>query len=283
MTNHPPAQHHPSPAIPAALAGPEPPGEEASPRPEGFGLRHIEATGKLEVRMRNIFLGSLLLSALLVLHLVFLARHGPVIGLDTIVRISFPSLLLWSLTMTAYAFASLWAISSGRRATLEHMAVTDQRTGVKSLEYIRYFLQQEYEKGLRSGQLPAILYVDLQNLDVVNRRFGHTVGDIALKGVAQTIERQVRSQDAVGRVAGDEFVVILPETTVSRAESVASAIEKAVGQYRLDLANKGQVDFLGCRVGVIACTREAGFADEIISVAQKAASESAIRRPTKAG
>ena len=240
-------------------------------RPEGdkSSLDYIEVTTAVERRMRNIFVASMCLSVLVLFVFAFLA--GRLGRLPRVIRVSFPPILLWSFTVTGYAFYSLWRLTDERGRLLQSSAVTEPTTGVKSLSYISRVLQKEYERMIQTGQPTGVLYVDLENLDVVNQTFGHAVGDVVLKGVAGTIENGVPEEAVVGRVAGDEFVVVLPATKLEKAKSVAAAIEKSIRHYKLELGKKGCVDFLNCRIGIIACPKDGGFADEIIRIAQQAA------------
>ena len=240
-----------------------------------LSLEYLELTNAVEKRMKHLFVGSVLLSVLAALDLAFLRQSGGALG--HIVGVSFTPVMLWSLTMTGYAFYSLWRINSDKGQMLGEVAATDPRTGVKSLSYIKLFLQKEYERAIQTGQPTAVLYVDLQNLDLVNERFGHTVGDIVLRSVAKTIEESVPEGAVVAHVAGDEFVVVLPATKPEKAKSVSAGIQKAVAHYSMDLGNKGEVDFLGCSTGIIACPQDAGFAEEMIGMAQKAARTSTTK------
>lgn len=233
---------------------------------------YIEHTRQAEKRMRNVFLGSVLLCVLVALHLNYLPELPGAISV--VVRVSYLPLLLWSLTMAVYAFISLRHIAEDRRLVLENVATTDPKTGVKTLGFLRSMLQREYEKAVETGQPTAVLYVDLQNIDLVNERFGHAVGDIVLKGIAQTIESAMPDKGMVGHVAGDEFVVVLPATKSKKAESIAEWIKQSIKQYNLDLGKDRKVDFLGCSVGVITCPSDAKFDDEIVNIAQMAAKQS---------
>ena len=234
-------------------------------------LHYVEATKGAETRTRNIFVGSVLLSALVLLNLTVMhVRQG---ALADIVCISFPPVLLWSLAITGYAFYSLWGISNGRGRLLEKIAVTDVKTGLRSLDYVKALLQRECERASQTKQPLAVLYVDLVSLDRVNLQFGHAVGDIVLKEVAERIAACVPDQGVVGRVTGDEFVVVMPETKSEKARSVAAAVEKAITDYKLHLGKRGCVDVIRCRIGVIARSKDAGYADEIMSMAQMAATK----------
>ncbi len=237
-----------------------------------LSLEYVEMTNTLAKRMKHIFVASVLLSVLVALNLAFMKQSTG--ALKHVMRVSFTPVLLWSLTMTGYAFYSLWRTNSDKGQMLGEVAATDPRTGVKSLDYIKVFLQKEYERVIQTGQPTAVLYVDLQNLDLVNERFGHTVGSIVLRSVAKTIEDSVPDGAVVAHVAGDEFVVVLPATKPEKARSVSAEIQKVIADYKMDLGNKGDVDFLGCNTGIIACPEDGGFAEEMIGMAQKAASGS---------
>ena len=233
---------------------------------------YLEAAGATEKRLKNIFLGGLFLSALVILHLVFLARGDWTAS--KILMLSFPPILLWSFAVTGYAFYSLWCLNREKGTILAKKTTIDPVTGVKSLEYTRSLLQKLYERGIETEQPTAVLYVDLEKIDVVNNKFGHSVGDIVLRGVANAIEHNAPEGSVVGRVAGDEFVVILPGTKARKAKSAALAITQAVTEFKLDLGKRGQVDFLGCKIGVIGCPKSCGLADEVIRLAQQAAYQS---------
>ena len=222
--------------------------------------------------MRNVFLGSILLSVLVALHLTLLRQSPGRLG--HIVRVSFPPLLLWSFVITGYAFYSLWGISAYRGKLLDMMAATDAKTGVRSLDYIKTRLEEEYQEALQTGQPSAVLYVDLDNLEMVNRNFGRAVGDVLLKEVARAIESSVPPGSDVGHVGGDEFVIVLPATKPQEARPVLFAIEKGIKNCKLELGKRGWVGYLGCRIGVAAWPGEARSANDIIRVAQQAADQS---------
>ena len=76
---------------------------------DGLSLDRLRATEQAEVRLRRIFIGSLAVCVLVLTHLAFLP--SPKGMLQAIVSVSFPPLLLWSLTLAAYAFFTLWVIA----------------------------------------------------------------------------------------------------------------------------------------------------------------------------
>ncbi len=231
-------------------------------------IEHMESTRVVERRMRNIFLGSMALSVLLLVNLVFFVRPGA--SLHVIFRL-YPPLLLWSFTTTSYAFHSVWCLAADRRQLVEEWAATDPNTGVKTLDYVMALLQRECETLTQTGRPTAVIYVGMENLDLVNQNFGHLMRDLVLKDVAKTIQSSTPEAGVVAFMGGDEFVVVLPGTEPEEAKPTASVIGKAIAHYKLDLGVKGWVGYLDSRIGVAACPQDAASADKIIRVAQRAA------------
>lgn len=105
----------------------------------------------------------------------------------------------------------------GDQDRLQIAASTDELTGL----YNRRELFAALEDERRSG---SVLYIDVDDFKSINDRFGHAVGDEALVQLARRIESACRSHDKIGRVGGDEFVVLLPGTDATTAEQIARRI-----------------------------------------------------------
>ncbi|WP_172194842.1 diguanylate cyclase domain-containing protein [Saccharibacillus qingshengii] len=112
---------------------------------------------------------------------------------------------------------------------LQSMAYRDSLTGIPNRRYLMTRLQQEMEKADRTGMPLALFYLDADKFKEINDTMGHAVGDDLLLQIARRIEGQMREQDIVARIGGDEFVVILPKAatplwTASTAERLCSAL-----------------------------------------------------------
>jgi diguanylate cyclase (GGDEF)-like protein len=225
-----------------------------------------------EGRARKLFWGSVLLNVLIVVHLVYQTRQLG--GFLTVTRTVLPAVLLWSLAMTAYAFTTMNSIATQRAERLAN-AFTDLSTGLFNLDYLKSCLAHEHKRALEEGTSAAVVYADMVNLEKVNQSFGHAVGDIVLKAIARVIANNVRRGDIVGRVGGDEFLIIMPETTPSEAESVVKNIRRAIGDYRLELGKRGTIDFLSCKTGIAVFPTEADTPEGIMAVARKKLDEAA--------
>ena len=116
---------------------------------------------------------------------------------------------------------------------LKNMAITDPLTGA----YNRRYLELQAEKGLelwRRYQRPAsLLLIDIDNFKRINDKLGHAVGDTALKSLVELISSQIRSVDTLCRFGGEEFVVLLSETSIAAGEIVANKLRCAVQSKKI--------------------------------------------------
>ena len=136
---------------------------------------------------------------------------------------------------------------------LRDLAHHDPLTGLANRALLDDRLQQAIRRGQRKAQGFALLLVDLDGFKPVNDAYGHAVGDELLKGLAARLSGAVRGTDAVARIGGDEFVVLLEEgggdDLLARALGVGEKIVAALGQP-LDIGP--HVVTVGASVG-IAC------------------------------
>jgi diguanylate cyclase (GGDEF)-like protein/PAS domain S-box-containing protein len=112
---------------------------------------------------------------------------------------------------------------------LKQWASRDGLTGLWNRERLLAELDRFLgERRRRDDRAGSLLFVDLDGFKSVNDAFGHAAGDDLLREVAQAVEARVRYTDAVARIGGDEFAVLLPGTTAAQAEQVAAKIAAAV-------------------------------------------------------
>lgn len=92
----------------------------------------------------------------------------------------------------------------------ESLAATDPLTGLSNRRFFQEQLEREVARNQRHPEPLTIVYFDLDNFKYVNDTMGHTVGDVLLQNVAQTLLNVVRSSDFVSRLGGDEFAILFP-------------------------------------------------------------------------
>jgi diguanylate cyclase (GGDEF)-like protein len=128
-----------------------------------------------------------------------------------------------------FAEVAAIAIDNARtRAELEHLATTDDLTGVANRRRFRQELARELAASKRYGRDVSLLLLDLDGFKGVNDTFGHDRGDEVLRTVADLLTGHTRENDLVARMGGDEFAVLLPETPPERADELARRLCDAI-------------------------------------------------------
>ncbi len=107
---------------------------------------------------------------------------------------------------------------------LEHLALHDQLTGLANRQLLQQSLEAAIAASERAGSSLAVLFLDVDAFKSINDRLGHAAGDDVLRELADRLRLGVRSGDIVGRIGGDEFVVICADADLAGAMSIAERI-----------------------------------------------------------
>ena len=153
------------------------------------------------------------------------------------------------------------------RETLEHQSIRDPLTNLYNRRYMEESLDREVRRAARHHLALAVIVIDLDRFKTYNDSFGHDVGDLVLKIVAQFLHDQVRSEDIACRQGGDEFLLILPYASLSEAARRAAELNAAVRALSLDCA-PGRV--LTLSLGVAAFGEHGDTATALLGAADDA-------------
>lgn len=115
-----------------------------------------------------------------------------------------------------------------RNAISYRSSILDPLTGLYTRWFYTRRLEEEFDKSKRFNSDLSVIMADLDHFKRINDEFGHNVGDEVLKTIAAIIKDSVRGYDVVGRYGGEEFVVILPDTSINEGKEVAERIRKNV-------------------------------------------------------
>lgn len=118
-------------------------------------------------------------------------------------------------------------------AKLFNFAARDALTGLYNKRFMFNELENYSRIARRSGRAYCIIMIDIDDFKQINDRFGHLSGDEYLKQLAALILGSLRDQDIAGRIGGEEFLVILPETAIDGAFQLAVRIRKTVEEFVL--------------------------------------------------
>jgi two-component system, cell cycle response regulator len=112
---------------------------------------------------------------------------------------------------------------------VEKMSILDPLTGCYNRGYLNKQIEMEIKRSIRYGKPLSIILSDIDHFKKVNDSFGHQAGDAVLIRFAETLKSVIRSDtDWIARFGGEEFLIILPETTLSDAGNVAEKLRRAV-------------------------------------------------------
>jgi diguanylate cyclase (GGDEF)-like protein len=130
-------------------------------------------------------------------------------------------------------FGQLLGASIGNIKLFEKMqrqATTDGLTGLANHRTFYEILDRELCRSRRYGGKIALIMVDVDNLKAINDKYGHGAGDRVIAEIGKRLQQCIRQMDTAARYGGDEFAVILPNTTLSEAIVVADRMVKAVSE-----------------------------------------------------
>lgn len=119
---------------------------------------------------------------------------------------------------------------------LARLAATDPLTGVANRRHFLERTAQEMARRQRTGGMLAVLALDLDHFKRVNDRYGHQAGDLALQAFVTGIRPYLRTTDLLGRLGGEEFTILLPDTAPHEALAAAERIRAAVASLDVVLA-----------------------------------------------
>lgn len=163
-------------------------------------------------------------------------------------------------------FAAELAVSNRR---LKEAAMTDSLTGFRNRRYANERLEQAWLASEREGRPLSCLVMDFDGLKAINDRHGHAAGDAALIAAAGALASQVRRQEIICRVGGDEFLVICPGANLTEALQAAERLRAAVDALVVEVS--GQRLPVSLSVGVAQRDATTTNADALVRLADRGA------------
>ncbi|MHB8744489.1 MAG: putative bifunctional diguanylate cyclase/phosphodiesterase [Sulfuricaulis sp.] len=154
-------------------------------------------------------------------------------------------------------------------ANLKNMAEHDGLTGLYNRSYFQQELERVVERVRRAGGICcALLYIDLDNFKYVNDTLGHIAGDRLIIEVAGILNKRARKSDLIARIGGDEFSVLLFDTTPALSVQVAESFRANLADYTFK--HGGDKLDIGCSIGITAISPNTLSATAVLSQADLA-------------
>jgi len=152
---------------------------------------------------------------------------------------------------------------------LDVLASTDMLTGLYNRRFLMRRLDEECARSRRASSPLSLIYVDIDHFKPINDAHGHQVGDEVLRYVARIMAGVMRRSDILGRVGGEEFIAVLPDSGATDGHGVAERLRKQVEAKRLIV---GELEIpVTISAGVTTSDSTEGLsADELIHTADEA-------------
>jgi diguanylate cyclase (GGDEF)-like protein len=165
-------------------------------------------------------------------------------------------------SMQADAVEDVLTVRSGEA---EWLGTTDSLTGLHNSRFMQQHLQHLLGVQKRYGHPFALLLLDIEGLKRINDAYGSAAGDRTLVGVATALSELTRSTDTPVRMGGDEFCVLLPHQTASRARALADRLASTIERVESPTPQPLQVS-----IGVVSCPQHATDAEDLLALADGA-------------
>ena len=153
---------------------------------------------------------------------------------------------------------------------LEAEARVDPKTGLFNARHFGLALTEELVRAQRFERPLALIMADLDLLRDINNSYGHLAGDAVLKGIADVFQKNLRHYDVPARFGGEEFSILLPETTAEEALEIAERIRREVSERSFDVETSSQPIRATVSIGVASFPRDGSDANELIHQADLA-------------
>jgi len=152
--------------------------------------------------------------------------------------------------------------------TLRRLSLTDSLTGASNRRHFIEAAEREVERAHRYHRPLSMLMLDLDHFKRINDTHGHHVGDEALKAFTAICQRTLRRNDVLGRMGGEEFAILLPETDTAGARRLAERIRHLVMQAAVPA--DGDIVRFTVSIGVASCRGGEHTVDSLLSCADEA-------------
>jgi diguanylate cyclase (GGDEF)-like protein len=152
------------------------------------------------------------------------------------------------------------------RETLRDQSIRDPLTGLYNRRFMQESLDRELQRAKRKKRPLAIIFLDLDHFKRFNDVFGHDAGDMVLRSLADVFRQHFRADDVICRYGGEEFAVILPESSAKDAGERANELRAVV--KKVSLRHKGKIlDRVTLSIGVSAFPENGSAPEDLLKVA----------------
>jgi diguanylate cyclase (GGDEF)-like protein len=157
-----------------------------------------------------------------------------------------------------------------RATQFQLMSITDPLTGLLNRRYLEERLTEELNRSRRYNYAMSCLMIDIDDFKTYNDLNGHQAGDVALKITAHALKATLRSADVACRYGGEEFCILLPQTSLSEAGVIAERMRQRVTETEYPYGKSQPLGTVSVSIGVSTFTKQIDTTETIIAAADRA-------------
>jgi diguanylate cyclase (GGDEF)-like protein len=152
---------------------------------------------------------------------------------------------------------------------LKYLSVHDPLTGLFNRQELRNLLEKEMQRARRYQRDLSVCMIDIDHFKKINDTYGHPVGDKVLTILASIIKKTIRENDIAFRYGGEEFLIVLTETPVPQALSLAERLRKSIEAYEFKDSKEAEFNAT-VSIGVATFTEQIKSEEELLKTADQA-------------
>jgi len=141
-----------------------------------------------------------------------------------------PMLVIYPLALGLLSYRVAVQLSNSKKA-LEKLSTTDSLTGLMNHGAWKDLLTLEFNKSRTLDRHNSVALIDIDHFKTINDTYGHIIGDSVLKQLSNALSANLRETDLAGRYGGDEFCVILPDTSLAQATDILERLRRTVNEH----------------------------------------------------
>ncbi len=157
-----------------------------------------------------------------------------------------------------------------RASEFQLMSITDPLTGLPNRRYLEERLTEELNRSKRYDYPMSFLMIDIDDFKIYNDSNGHQAGDLALQLVANCLKGALRSADVASRYGGEEFCILLPQTSIEEAGTIAERIQQRMAATHFPHGKSQPLGRVTLSIGVSTFSAIVNSAETVIAAADRA-------------
>ncbi len=217
-------------------------------------------------KIQVIFAGILFLFLLAYIAANILLEHQ----ISYFQRLSMGFMFVCLLILNIVQILFYRSITKESISTITRLILLDELTEVYNYRSFLMRLQEEIARCKRRGGKFSLLFIDIDNFKNINDNLGHYIGDKVLKFVSNLLKSVLRDDDILGRMGGDEFVIILPQTDIEGAKAVCNRILKMLKQTVYEAFKQNLNIDIGLSIGITTFPEHSDIKEKLINNADEA-------------